>query len=269
MPQIEVKTFKKPQKMISLRNQDYDGKYLVMAESELRIDYLLPFFDCSIFVESIHNNLIMDDSTFIVSDSNNTIHGIDTVDISDDTIGTVTLLKVTTAEDFMNSSTFCEGSVSIQYINSIEKKEKTPPKSINPILLADCCKKTPIGLFRFDDSWYEGVTDENIPYYTKKSRRGSSNKCLYRIVDFYVSDISAISVVKKSVYSMYIKTFKDVFFNEYCLSANSIYKINYKMLGRSSNNGTEYFMQKSLIRHITDCQEKLNNELELIINGGK
>ena len=53
MPQIEVKTYKKPQKMVSLRNQNYDDKYLVMAESEFRIDYLLPFFSSDIFDDEI------------------------------------------------------------------------------------------------------------------------------------------------------------------------------------------------------------------------
>lgn len=127
MPQIEVKTFKKPQKMISLRNQDYDGKYLVMAESELRIDYLLPFFDASIFQDSIHSNLVMDDDTFIVSNSAGRLQGIDIVNINDDEIGTVTLLKITTAEAFMNSATFCEGTVSVQYINGVEKKQESLP----------------------------------------------------------------------------------------------------------------------------------------------
>ena len=77
MPQIEIKTFKKPQKMISLRNQAYDDKYLVMSESEFRIDYLLPFFDSNIFAEEIHQNLVMDDSTFIISNLEKKIQGID------------------------------------------------------------------------------------------------------------------------------------------------------------------------------------------------
>lgn len=42
-PQIEIKTFKEKQKMVSLRNQGYDKKYLVMIESNFRVDYLLPF----------------------------------------------------------------------------------------------------------------------------------------------------------------------------------------------------------------------------------
>ena len=45
MPQIEVKTFKAKDQMVSLRNQDYDSEYLVLADLKLRIDYLVPFFD--------------------------------------------------------------------------------------------------------------------------------------------------------------------------------------------------------------------------------
>lgn len=269
MPQIEVKTFKKPQKMISLRNQDYDEKYLVMVESELRIDYLLPFFDTSIFQDSIHNNLVMDDDTFIVSNSAGKLQGIDIVNINNDEIGTVTLLKVTKAKSFMKSATFCEGTVSVQYINGIEKKTRIPAGASKEISLSDYCSKTTIGLYRFSDKWYEGYTAENIPYYTKNSRGGSSNAFLYRTLDFYVDDIDSVSVIKKSNSSMYIKTNKTVRLNEHQLQENSIYKIDFAMLDRSSNNGVEYFMQKSLVSHINDYQDQLKNTLEVIINGGK
>lgn len=269
MPQIEVKTFKKAQKMISLRNQDYDGKYLVMAESELRIDYLLPFFDASIFQDSIHSNLVMDDETFIVSNSAGRLQGIDTVNINNDEIGTITLLKVTTAEAFMDSATFCEGTVSVQYINGVEKKSKVPASASEEILLSEYCNKTEIGLYRFSDKWYEGYTPENIPYYTKKSSGGASNAFLYRTLDFYVDDIDSVSLIKKSNSSMYIRTNKSTRFNEFQLQENSIYKINFALLPRSSSTGTEYFMQKSLISHIGDYHKQLKNTLEVIINGGE
>ena len=268
-PQIEVKTFKKPQKMISLRNQDYNGKYLVMAESELRIDYLLPFFDASIFQDAIHSNLVMDDETFIISNSAGKLQGIDIVDINNDEIGTVTLLKVTTAESFMESSTFCEGTVSVQYINGVEKKTRVPAGASEEIPLSKYCNITAIGLYQFSDKWYEGYTGENIPYYTKTSRGGSSNVFLYRTLDFYVDDIDSVCIIKKSNSSMYIKTNKTVRLNEYHLQADSIYKVNFAMLDRSSNNRVEYFMQKSLISHINDYQKQLKKELEILINGGE
>lgn len=54
-PQIEVKSFKKGQYMVSLRNQSYDKKYLVMAETNLDSDYLLPFFEQTVTGEDIYN----------------------------------------------------------------------------------------------------------------------------------------------------------------------------------------------------------------------
>lgn len=266
-PQIEVKTFKKPQKMISLRNQDYDNKYLVMAESELRIDYLLPFFDASIFKDEIHNDLVMDDSVFIVSNTEGKLHGIDAVVTDNDIVGSVTLLKITTAKEFMKSSTFCEGTVSVQYVNNLEKKTRMPAGSTNGVPLANYCDKTDYGLFKFNGNWYEGYSSDGIPYYTKNSR-GSSNSFLYRTLDFYTQNIDAITVIKKSNSSMYLKTTDNTTFNEHKLMKDSIYKVDFAMLDRSSNNGVEYFMQKSLITYITDYQSELSTELEKIINGG-
>ncbi len=233
MPQIEVKTFKKSQKMITLRNQDYEGKYLVMAESDLRIDYLLPFLDKSIFDDSLHENLVMNDETFIVSNEKNNLHGIDVVNISDDSIGTVKLLKVTTAQSFMDSATFCEGTVSVQYINAINKKESIKGAK-EGIPLSEFCEKTSIGLYHFSKAWYEGYTDENIPYYTKRSRGGASNRFLYRTLDFYVENDSApevatFALTAKSAYSLKplslsdeMKYFAkyDMIINNYCSKIN-------------------------------------------------
>lgn len=76
-----------------------------------------------------------------------------------------------------------------------------------------------------------------------------------------MDDIDSVHIIKK--------TNKSVRLNEHQLQADSIYKVNFAMLDRSSNNGVEYFMQKSLITHIDDYQKQLKNSLEIIINGGK
>jgi len=52
-PQIEVKTLKMSQKMLTLRDQHYSGKYLIFAESAFNIDYLLPFFDENLFNQNV------------------------------------------------------------------------------------------------------------------------------------------------------------------------------------------------------------------------
>ena len=267
MPQIEVKTFKKPQKMISLRNQAYDDKYLVMAESEFRIDYLMPFFDKTIFDDRIHRNLVMDDATFIVSNSDQKLQGIDPVHTTDDTIGTVTLLKTTTAKAFMDCSTFCEGTVSVQRLDNVEKKTRRPSGATLNTSLKKLCKINEFGLYRFNKDWYEGISDDGIPYYTKNSR-GAANTFLFRTLDMYVENINAITVIKKSNSSMYIEVNQASKINEYSLEKDSVYKIDFSMLDRSSNNGEEYFMQKSLIQYIPDYEKQLHKHLQKIINGG-
>jgi len=62
-PQIEVKSFKEKQYMVSLRNQNYENKYLVMVETNLAIDYLLPYFNNSFIANDELMKLKMPDGT--------------------------------------------------------------------------------------------------------------------------------------------------------------------------------------------------------------
>ena len=266
MPQIEVKTYKKPQKMVSLRNQNYDEKYLVMAESEFRIDYLLPFFSSDIFDDEIYERLHMNDTAFIVSNTENRIHQTDQVDVSNDSIGAVTLLKITNARAYMDNSTLCEGNVSVQYLTEIEQKRNSPRGELLNTPISHYCEITDCGLYRFNENWYEGVTEQNVPYYTKRTR-GGNIEFLYRTLDISIENIQAIKVLKKSMSSMYIKTEENASINGYSLVENCIYKIDFQLLDRSGNDGEEYFMQKNLLEFIPDFEEELKNTLSQIIRG--
>lgn len=68
MPQVEIKTFKKKDQMVSLRNQNYDNEYLILADLYIRIDYLLPFFADDILSNKLIESLKMNDDIFIKSD---------------------------------------------------------------------------------------------------------------------------------------------------------------------------------------------------------
>lgn len=266
MPQIEVKTYKKPQKMVSLRNQNYDDKYFVMAESEFRIDYLLPFFSSDIFDDEIYERLHMNDTAFIVSNTENRIHQTDQVDVSNDSIGAVTLLKITNARAYMDNSTLCEGNVSVQYLTGIDQKRNSPRGELLNTPISHYCEITDCGLYRFNENWYEGVTEQNVPYYTKRTR-GGNIEFLYRTLDISIENIQAIKVLKKSMSSMYIQTEGNASINGFPLDENSIYKIDFQLLDRSSNDGEEYFMQKNLLQFIPDFEEELKNTLSQIIRG--
>lgn len=267
MPQIEVKTFKKPQKMISLRNQNYDNKYLVMTETSLRIDYLLPFFQENIFADEIHQNLTMDDSSFIVSNSKNELQNINKVNISNPNIGKVKLLGITKAKSFMDYSTKCEKNVSIQYIKNIEKVTKRPRGSNLNLPLKHFCTKNKNKLFKFKSNWYDGVTNK-IPYYSKGTG-DSLRKFFVKTVDFHIKNISAITVIKKSEKILYIEVKKLAAINEYKLEKNFVYKIEFDRLDRSSNKGEEYFMQKDLVKYLPNFKDELEEQLTKIISDYK
>lgn len=263
MPQIEVKSFKEKQYMVTLRDQSYKNKYLIMCETNFRIDYLLPFFDPAIFSRE-NMKFDFDDSIFIKSNKNNLIHKLKEVDNDSDQIGTVDLLKITKADSFMKFSTLCEEYVSVQYFKYIEEKSKVPGENLS-IPLKHFCHETEINnIYKFNKNWYEGINSKNIPYYIKNSK-GGKIRFLYWTLDFHIENIDAIKVIKKSVSTFYIETSASATINGYSLKPNTKYKVTLAFLNRSSNPGEEYFLNKPLVPYIPDFESELVNRLNKII----
>lgn len=263
MPQIEIKTFKKPQKMISLRNQGYDDEYLVMAETDFRIDYLLPFFSNDVTSDHIYNDMSMDDSAFIENDENNVLHHFSKLNTSDDTLGMVNLLKITKAIEFMNFATHCEDRVSVQYINNIETVQKTKRSFDKEEKLKDYCTINSYNIYSFNNQWYDGI-DNNIPFINK-----GSNKFYQRTLDFYTDKIDAISITKRNKSTLYIEVSEKCIFNDMVLIPEMRYKISFATLERNDNPNDEYFIQKSLTPYIPCFEEELSNKFKTIINENK
>lgn len=254
MPQIEVKTYKENQKMVSLRNQNYEDEYLIMAESAIRIDYLIPFINPKYYDKNIYNEMISDDNAFIKNNSNELLSKFEEINNTNNEIGTVRILKIMTMNDFMKYSTFCESTVSPQYIISIDESKT---KSIENAPLSHFVNETPIGLFKFNENWYSGVKN-GIP--TLKNGK------LVRTLDIKVLNIDNIHIIKRNLSNAYIKTSGDAQINNYNLIGNKIYKISFQLLDRSSNDGEEYFMQKSIVNALPDYADELCNKLKDIIN---
>lgn len=263
MPQIEVKTFKKPQQMISLRDQGYSGKYLVMVESNYRVDYLLPFFDQSYFTDTTYNQMTMDDKIFIRSNNNGLISHLKKVDISNKSLGTLKLLVITETQKFEECSTYCEPNVSPIRISGITEIAKTKETESTPLL--SYCKK--IGnLYRFMECWYDGLEeDTKIPYLLSKTKSGVLRRNLVRLLDFYCHKPESILVVKRNKYDFVITSKTDNQFNNYKIEANKFYKISLTELGRSGSSNGEYFFQKDLISFIPSKESELLNILKRIV----
>ena len=258
-PQIEVKSFKKNQQMVSLRDQGYREKYLVMVETNFRVDYLLPLFEKDLLKYGVYEEMTMNDDIFLVSDSNHYISHLKEVDFKNDNLGSISLLSITTGKDFERISTYCEAGVSPIRITSIEEKDACKGANTN-ILMSQICSKNEFGLYSFDQNFYDGVDEEGIPYLLKGNKQ---RPCRY--LDFYISDPNSVTIIKKNKSNIYIKTTNDVTINEYKLSANKIYLISFVDLPRDGSDSGEYFLQKSLMDFIPEHEEELKEKLKSLI----
>ncbi|MGN0804173.1 MAG: hypothetical protein ACI4MS_02200 [Candidatus Coproplasma sp.] len=246
-PQIEVKTFKSTQKMVSLRDQGYDGKYLVMVDTTFRTDYLLPFFDESFFSDSVYDSITMNDSVFLKHE-NEYIHHIEKVDNTRDDLGTIDLICVIKTESFKSLANYCDKGVSPVRIDSISGPIKRKISQTENTKFSELCDKRTI-LYRFNKNWYP---------------------CAHRqYLDFYCSDISAITCIKRNKGSAYIKVERDCCLNTTHLNADSVYKIVFTELNRGGADFGEYFMQKDIIGKIPNKEDELKDILSKIIQEEK
>ena len=252
-PQIEVKTFKKNQYMVSLRNQGYDQKYLVMAETNFRVDYLIPILNETLFSNEIFLDLHMDDKIFIVSNDDGIIAQPKKVELSDKTLGTVKLLIVTTASDFMKKAVKCESRVSIEYIKSIEEYNGNRLPKNSFATLSDYCILNENGLYYFNSNWYDDTDNAGFTYKNNKK---------VRTTGFYVSSPEDIDILKINKNNFYIKPRKNCIWQNTNLLCGHIYKITFDILDRSSNDGEEYFLSKNEINKLNDAMNKLSFDLK-------
>lgn len=249
-PQIEVKTLKTSQKMLTLRDQHYSGKYLVLAQSELNIDYLIPFMDKDLFNDNIFNSLKMDDNTFLKENSNGLITQTNKVKEDNEVIGKVDVLVITKAEDFMKKSTMCQSGESVQYINNnISLKEfKQQPRQIIDIKFSKYLTNIGGNIYKFNDYWYsEFVYRPNI-----------------KTLNVKVEGIENISIIKMNKNSLFIKVNGVAVFNNYLLK-DDIYKIEFAILERSAASPKEYFMQKSIYDVLSNNEDELIASINKII----
>lgn len=236
-PQIEVKSFKKAQYMVSLRNQGYDNQYLVMVETNLDSDYLLPFFEQTVISEDIYNKLKMDDSVFIKANENNDLSPVTKIKRDNADIGSLKLITVCLASDFMQYSNLCNDGESPFYIKEINET-RTPRTLPQALSFTDLVVKNKNNLY----SWKENKLDNNRKH---------------RLLDIYVENIAKIEVLKNSKSSITIYTRDRVKINDKELEGNKTYIIKFQLLDRSGSRSGEYFMHKSIIDKIPSKEEAM------------
>lgn len=253
MPQIEVKTFKFKDQMITLRNQDYDAEYLVMVDLDLRIDYLVPFLNQNLINNFIINNMIMDDNVFIKNDSKNKISKLHNIDYSKKDIGNIDLITITKGADFLTQATLCQAKISPRRMKSIS--------SFNSKILISAQLKLSdyvihseriSSLYEFNNEWYLKTNIDRA-------------KVVY--LDFSANNIENIEICRINKSSIIIKALdNNCKFNETLLDIDKYYKVEFETLDRSGNDGVEHFMQKQCAKYLTNYSNDLIMTLKNIID---
>lgn len=253
MPQIEVKTFKAKDQMISLRNQDYDDEYLVLIDLNLRIDYLVPFLDATILNNALIKKMEMDDSVFIIEDKGSKITKVTPIDYSSNTIGTLKLISITNATDFMKQTTLCKGNISVRRMKEINVRKTKVVKGLLHDKLNTYANPSPRikKLYEFNEKW------------KKKTNVGKNTALL----DFSADKLDKIEICQYNVSSIVITALEEgCSFNGTALELGKQYTVSFQTLDRSGNGGSEYFIQKQCAVYLNGLEDKLIQDLENVIS---
>ena len=236
-PQIEVKSFKREQYMVSLRNQRYDEKYLVMVETNLDSDYLLPFFQKEVIGEGIYNKLKMDDSLFIKENIEKDLSSVTKIKRDNTDLGSLKLIIVCLANDFMKYSNLCKDGESPFYVKSIN--ETRTPKTLP------------------DATPFSNLASKKIDNLYKWKENKLTNNKKHKLLDIYIENTNKIQVLKNSKSSITIHTTGEAKINDVVLEKNKTYIVKFQLLDRSSSKSSEYFMHKTIIDKIPNKEEMM------------
>ncbi len=246
-PQIEVKSFFGKKYMVSLRDQHYGDKFLVMVGANIDVDYLLSFFDKNIFTENEISKLTMPND-FIESDNKGLISKTKQVEFNRCSLGSLELLCVTKASQFRNMALKLNaGEIPRYFVDVTQRKVKVKESNYSPnSLLSDYCDKQESGLYRFNDNWYSLFT-------TPKEKT----------LDIEIGGPNALRVIKKTTNSITVLAESDTFVNDYNLQKGNQYNINFGTFG--SIAGEEYFINKGLLKYLPNMESNLIESLSQII----
>lgn len=251
MPQIEVKTFKAKDQMITLRDQEYK-EYLVFVDLDLRIDYLVPFLDSNILNDKLVQKMQIDDSVFIVDDKKDKITKVTHIDYSSDEIGNMKLLSITNAMDFKRQATYCGGHISVRRMKRINARKTNIKSNLLHDKLSIYAKKSKRieDLYEFNESWRKQTRiDKNV-----------------ELLDFSADKIDKIEICKYNKSGIVITALEDgCSFNGTKLKVGKQYTVEFATLDRTGNDGEEFFIQKQCAVYLNGLEKQLINELKKVI----
>lgn len=241
-PELEIKTFKLNQYLVSLRNQGYENKYLLLLNMQLDSNYLISFFKDNIFKKAIYEKLIMNDSIFNVDRTLNVVSHASPI-IVKDKIGEIELLQLTTGKNFFDNSEIVNAGISPIFIKDIIEVNSVRKPLLNRPLSSFVYKSS--NFYKFKNNGFR---------ITKSKKQ--------HLLMWTVSTIQNISIVKINKSNLYVYVKEESLINEIKLKSSSYYKIEFGTIERQNSKSNEYFLHKSLVHVLENHEEELMIKIE-------
>lgn len=239
MPFIEVKTNRKTQSLIAVGETQMDeNHYYLLAESNVRDDYLVTLFDKSLFDKKVFDSLLTKED-FIKSDSGHLIINPKPLEYNEE-LGFFKLLGIFTGKEVKKYSVYARGK------NGGSDAEKpyyyAGAEVVSTIRGADLEEQIKEGPY-----WYVIKDEKYVPFVVK-----------------YLEKNSEIKYIKKNKGNAYIRVKGKVQTNDDILKDGD-YKINFKKFDRSSGK-SEFIGDKHVFEYFAeDSTEYIKKKFDEII----
>lgn len=243
MPWIEVKTFRKNQKMFTIReSQMEDDHYYVMAESDISPNYLKILFQDIVFSDKYYNNILMDED-FIKSNNKASLQQPKKVEkFNKDTIGTIKLLGIYKGKDIKKIANLCAPGYKPYYFNGVEEILKARGVNFDKLILREEIENYN------NDEW-------------------EINKEVLKVKDtinVYGKNLNEICIAKRYKSSWYVLVKDDCEVSGVKLEKNKKYKISFAKFDRSSNWNEYITLKKTLDNENNDRTSELIEKFDKI-----
>ena len=246
-PYIEVKTFKKNQKLVCIKagQQLTSNNYYVLVESNFRQNYLTSFFDNSTFSGESIANIIMDD-VFIKENKDYILKKPHDVQLSTFTndIGTLSIIGIITGEKIAEFLDIYDEKEEVIYLKSIEKKDSLD--RIRGLISSDFKS-----IFTHVDENFYKIENNSI-----FNKRGSKT---LRALKICVENKDKIKIRKINQKNIYIEVDGNCKINGEILNSGT-YELKFEDFKRSSNwkeyIATKSFFENNILPYMKDNLEE-------------
>lgn len=242
MPHIEIKTFRKNQRLVSVRDtQLEDDNYYIFVESNFDNDYLIHLFDEQ-YIERETLDKITMSNQFIKNNSQQILIQPPEILIDNkESIGTLEIITIVKGSEFKKRATLCEEADNVFYLKHIGevtsvRGEFETPKKFNEIFQ-----------YNSETDMYEAEWESS------------------KVIPIYAQNVNELEILKINKKNFYCKSSKEFRLYNYNLKAGVIYKVELEIFQRNSG-WNEYVALKNQFPEDINCEAQLVILLDEIAN---